>query len=188
MNDYTLRLGDSALSGVDELTPERINRLHRFRRRLAWRRVLATRIRPLALPAALLLVLGGVASVPLPVKAAHLGSGFSERIVGGASVVSGGNAVAGTRFAGARVEFTGALSPSARRTALTITIQKISGADAATVGSMMTTAQRVFNTRPVALPTLLTTLGITAQPGGTYRIAVSAGNATLTSTTVTLAR
>lgn len=184
MNDYAMRLPDSTLSSADELTPERINRLRRFRRRLAWRQLLAARIRPLALPAALLLALGGAMSLPLPVKAAHLGAGFGERVYA-TSASGSGNTI---QYATARIAFSGTLSASARRAAVTIVVQKVSGSDAATVGAMMTTAQRVFNTQPVALPALFSDLNITAQPGATYRIAVKAGATTLTSAAVALAR
>jgi hypothetical protein len=138
------------------------------------------------LPAASLLLLLGVINVPLPAHAASLGSGWAEHIqtAAGGPV---GNTITLGQYATTRIGFSGTLKPSIGRAGVTIVVQKVSGATT-TVGTMTTLARRVFNTQPATLPSLFATMGVTARPNTTYRIAVNSGGGTLTSATITLAR
>ncbi len=174
---------------VDELTPERIGRMQRLKRRLAWQRWAAAVIRPLAVPAVMLVALGVTASAPIPAKAAQLGSGWSTRVytgTAGATAAGTGATIAWRDLASARIAFSGRLIPSARRARVTIVLQQ-TGSGAST-GTMLLNADRVFNTQPTSLSALFSQMGVVARPGASYKIAVAAGTSTLTGATLTLAR
>ena len=144
-------------------------------------------LRPAALSGASLLLLIGIIKMPLPANAASLGTGWSEHIYTGAAAGTTGSASTWGQYANARIVFSGTLNPSLGRTSVTIVVQKV-GSTTTTVGTMTTLTRRVFNTQPASLPSLFATMGVTAPPNTTYRIAVDAGNSTLTSATITLAR
>lgn len=193
MNYLDTRILAGNPSETDELTPERSGRMQQLRRRLAWQRWVAALVRPVALPAVMLLALAATVSVPLPAKAAQLGSGWSTRVYAGTSIVStgastvgAGKAIAWRDLASMRIAFSGQLAPAARRTTVTLVLQGTS--NGAATGTMLLKAERVFNTQPTALSALFSQMGVTPRPGASYTIAVDAGGATLTATTVTFAR
>lgn len=173
---------------IDELSPEVRARMRQFRLRLSWRRRAATAVRSLALPAAMLLVLIVTVSVPLPTRAAQLGAGWSVRVVGDRSAADRGATIAPHNLATTRIAFGGTLVAAARRTTVTLVLQRTSGGEATTVGTLMLRADRVFGTQPTSLPAIFSELGVTPRPATTYRIAVDSGGTTLVSTAVTLTR
>ncbi|MDQ2827470.1 MAG: hypothetical protein M3Y74_00245 [Chloroflexota bacterium] len=176
-----------SLSHADELTPQRMERIQQLRRRLDWRGRLDKLVLMIALPAVLSLMLAIVWLVPLPVKAASLGARLAVQVCARATC-AGAHPVTPQEFAATRVTFNGQLAATARRTSVTIVLQRTVSGGAVTVGAVWTRAGRVFNAQPMLLPTLFAQMGVTPQRGTTYRIFVETGSTTLTSTTVTLAR
>jgi len=138
----------------------------------------------------MLLALIVTVSVPIPTRAAQLGSGWSVRVVGrsAAGRVAPIATIAPRDLATARIAFGGTLAAAARRTTVTLVLQKTSGGEAATVGTLMLRADRVFGTQPASLPAIFSEMGVTPRPATTYRIAVDSGGATLASTAVALTR
>ncbi|HVA91195.1 MAG TPA: hypothetical protein VNL71_15275 [Chloroflexota bacterium] len=187
MNNQQVSMWEHGYTGIGKTSaPARVSTRERGQG-LSWKARARAAVRPVALPGASLLLLIGVVSVPLPANAASLGSGWGARISTGASNGTTGSTVAWGQYASTHIGFNGTLAPSIGRTTVRIVVQKL-GANPTTVGTMTTLATRVFNTQPASLPSLFATMGVTAQPNTTYRIAVDAGSSTLTSTTVTLAR
>lgn len=182
MNRYDTSAPGGTTAPADELTPERMGRMRRWRQRLTWR----NRATVAALPAALLLALGVAISVPLPAHAANLGSGLATHIAVDRSSSGAGNAITRQEFATARVAFSGTLIASARRTPVTLVLQSVSGDVATTVGTMYTTAGRVFNAQSTALPALFAALDVTPRAATTYRVAVQDAGSTVTSATFAL--
>ena len=188
---YGTRTSANSPGDVDELTPERIGRLRRWRRRLAWqRRVMMVAART-ALPGALLLALAAVMSVPLPAKAATLGTGWSTHLsaTGSAMSTAGDTATITWRArATARISFSGRLLPGARRAIVTMALQQVGRGGVTTVGTLTSRADRAFNTPPTTLSALFAEMGVTPHPGVRYALTIAAGGATLTRATVTLTR
>ncbi len=179
-------MGDS-LSYTDELTPQRLERLQQLRRRLGQRGRLDKLVSIVALPVVLSVALAIVWLAPFPVKAASLGSGLAVQVCAIAPCAAA-HPITPAEFAATRITFSGQLAATARRTSVTIVLQRMGRTGAVTVGTVWTRASRVFTAQPMLLPALFTQMGVTPQPATTYRIAVGTGHTTLTSATVTLAR
>ncbi len=179
-------IGDN-LSYVDELTPQRLERIQQLRRRLGRRGRLDKLVSIVALPAVLSLALVIVWLAPLPIKAASLGSGLAVRVCASATCAAA-QPITPAEFAATRVTFSGQLATTARRASVTIVLQRMGRTGAVTVGAVWARASRVFNARPIVLPALFAQMGVTPQQATTYRIAVETGHTMLTSATVTLTR
>ncbi len=157
---------------------------HEQTQRPARRRVAASFV----LPAALALALGAVTVIPLPARAASLGTDLAAR-VSASGAASGADTTVALRQAGtATVRFSGALQPSASRSVVTLTLGQASGSGTTTLGSMMLRAGRIFNAQPTALSALFAQFHVTPQTATRYTIAVSSGSATLASAAVTFTR
>ncbi|HVC80717.1 MAG TPA: hypothetical protein VNL35_09500 [Chloroflexota bacterium] len=183
MNNQQASMWERQSSGIGKASPVAWGQTRARGRGLPWSTRVRTVLRPSVLSGASLLLLIGIIKVPLPANAASLGTGWSEHIYTGAA----GSTTAWGQYANARIGFSGTLNPSLGRASVTIVVQKV-GSTTTTVGTLTTLTRRVFNTQPASLPSLFATMGVTAQPNTTYRIAVDAGSQTLTSTTITLAR
>ena len=123
-----------------------------------------------------------VTRIPLPVRAAELGSNW------GAHPSPAGTIVPLRQLASTGVVFSGVLAPTAGHATAIILIQATNGSTTTTLGSVMTRADRVFNAHPAPLSALFSMAGVTPQPGTRYRVAVSASGTTLTSTQITVVR
>lgn len=178
----------------DELTPERVDRLRRWRRRLLWRRRGMAVAARTALPGALLVALAVVVSMPLPVKAATLGMDWSTHISAAGSTIDATGATGATATiswrdrATARVAFSGRLLPAARRAIVTMTLRQAGRSGDVTVGSVMLRAERVFNTPATPLSALFAEMGVAPHPATRYTLTIASGATTLTYASLALTR
>ena len=136
----------------------------------------------IALLAGLAIALLLVTRIPLPVRAAQLGSNW------GAHLSPTGTIVPQRHLASTGVVFSSVLAPEAGHATVTILVQATNGSTTTTLGSVMTRADRLFNAHPAPLSALFSMAGVTPQPGTRYRIAVSASGAQLASTQITVVR
>jgi hypothetical protein len=185
MTQYSGSMMGDSLSYADELTPQRVEKIQQLRRRLGWRRGLSRLVSMGALPAMLSVALIIVELVPLPSKAASLGSGLTVKVCSSAACPVA-SPMTLQMFAGSRITFNGRLTATARRTSVTVVLQKTGHAGAGTIGTIWTRASHVFNAQAIPLPTLFAQMGVTPQQATTYRIAVETGGATLTSAAIAL--
>ena len=89
-------------------------------------------------------------------------------------------------FVSALVSFRGRLIPAARKTLVTIAVERLSRSGAVAEGSTTAKAERVFNTQPAPLQDLFGAMAIVPRPGARYRISVNAMGVSLASATLAL--
>lgn len=186
MIDQGTRLHEESSGNVDVLTAAQRERAQQFRRRALRQRRMSTLAGRLALPAMLLALVLAV-SIPLPARAAQVGSGWSTRFTAAGSVAAATTTMTRHELATTQIAFTGRLLPSARRTVVTIVLQSKSAGATTTLGTVMMRAERAFNTPAISLAALISEMGVAPRPATTYVIAATAGSTTLTSATVTIA-